>query len=168
MGKQPSDAWQPFSYRPGRRDDLPPLIRIDARTLAYFAVMLVLLWLAGWLYLRQTSEVALYSHEIRALLGHKEQLRRDMIVLRADIAQAGSLQSLQAAAVEWGYTLPAASDPRRQLRLVVPVAPTAPAAAPLAATPTPPQAAPQPDAGRGNVAGWMQTLRQWVQGWGSR
>ena len=104
---------------PGGRttSDLPPLIRVDPRTLAYFAVVLVLVWLAGWLYLHQASEAAAYAHEIRGLMQSKERLRRDIIALRAQVALEGSLNELRATGEQWHYSLPAASDPQRRLVL---------------------------------------------------
>ena len=106
---------------PGGRtpSDLPPLIRVDPRTLAYFGVILVLVWLAGWLYLHQASEAASYAHEIRDLMRSKEQLRREMIALRSQVALQGSLHDLRAIGQEWEYSLPSASDPRRRLLLEV-------------------------------------------------
>ncbi|MBN1402054.1 MAG: hypothetical protein JXA74_14530 [Anaerolineae bacterium] len=90
---------------------------MDPRTLAYFGVMLVLIWLAGWLFLHQASEVASYAHEINALMQRKERLHRELVVLRAEVALLGSLSRLQETGTEWGYQLPSASDQQRILRL---------------------------------------------------
>jgi hypothetical protein len=116
----------------GRRQgtERPPLIRVDPRTWAYFGVMLVLIWLAGWLFLHQASEVASYAHEIRALMQSKERLHRELVVLRAEVAMLGSLSRLQETGAEWGYRLPSAADSQRILRLeAYPVASVQPAQA---------------------------------------
>jgi hypothetical protein len=99
---------------------------VDPRTLAYFGVILVLVWLAGWLYLHQASEAASYSNQIRDLMRSKERLRREIIALRAQVAMEGSLRDLRAAGEEWQYTLPSASDPVRRLRIEIAPAPVAP------------------------------------------
>jgi hypothetical protein len=107
----------PISTGRRQRAERPPLIRVDPRTWAYFGVMLVLIWLAGWLFLHQASEVAAYAHEIRALMQRKERLHRELVVLRAEVAMLGSLSRLQETGAEWGYRLPSAADQQRILRL---------------------------------------------------
>lgn len=94
------------------------LTKVDLRSLAFFSVMLILTGLAGWLYLRQTSEVAVYAHEIRELEAQKERLHRQIVSLRAEVALLGSLQRVHAEGARLGYHLPEASDATRRLRLV--------------------------------------------------
>ncbi len=94
------------------------LTKVDLRSLAFFSVMLVLTGLAGWLYLRQTSEVAAYAHEIRELEAQKERLHRQIVSLRAEVALLGSLQRVYAEGARLGYRLPEASDTAHRLHLV--------------------------------------------------
>ena len=105
-----------FFWR-GRTGDRPPLIRVDPRTLAYFGVMLALVSLAGWLYVRQASEVASYAQDLRQLEQRKERLRREIIARRADAAMAGSLDRVLSDGELWGYSLPGADEDGRRLRL---------------------------------------------------
>ena len=100
--------------RPG---DRPPLVRIDLRTVAFFGVMLVLIGLAGWLYLRQATEVSSYERDIRRLEQRRDRLRREIVALRAETGILGSLDRVQAAGAEWGYRLPSATDSQRRIRL---------------------------------------------------
>ncbi len=113
---------------PNRRDILPFLYRpqpgghgvttrVDLRTLAFFVIILVLIGLAGWLYLRRASEVASYAHEIRVLERDKERLHRELIALRAEVAARGSLGRVLEVGKQFGYHLPASTDTTRHLRL---------------------------------------------------
>jgi len=104
-----------FFYK--RRVSRPPLTRIDPRSLAYFAAMLVLIGLAGWLYLHQASVVAAYGYEIRELERDKEQIHREIIALRAEVATLGSLQRVLEVGSQLGYSLPEASDAERRLHV---------------------------------------------------
>jgi len=81
----------PLLYGP-RLDGRSVLTKVDLRSLAFFSVMLILIGLAGWLYLRQASEVAAYAHEIRELERDKERLLREITSLRADVAITARLR----------------------------------------------------------------------------
>jgi hypothetical protein len=97
--------------------------------MAYFTVILVLVGLAGWLYLYQASQVALYAHEIRQIQQDKEWLRREIIALRAQVAQYGALEHVMDVAQAKGYSLPSATDRTKLIILDVPV--IEPTAAPV-------------------------------------
>ena len=115
-----------------RRGARLPLVRASPYRVLYFASMLILIGLAGWLYLHQASQVAVHAREIRRQEWEKEWLHRDMVALQAEIAMLGSLERLQAIATEHGYTLPEATDAQRRLRLLYVARPTvAPTEEPL-------------------------------------
>lgn len=101
-----------------RRGPRPPLIRVDPRTLTYFGVVLVLIGLAGWLYLYRASEVAAYAREIRELEREKDRLHRRNIALRAEIAELGSLERVLGVGRQLGYVLPGAMDRERRMKVV--------------------------------------------------
>ena len=84
--------------------------RVDLRMMAFFGVVLLLLALAGWLYLRQASEVAQLASEIRELELEKEARHREMVILRGEVAMLGSLKRVLIEGSEMGYRLPAASS----------------------------------------------------------
>ena len=107
----------PLLYGP-RLDGRSVLTKVDLRSLAFFSVMLLLIGLAGWLYLRQASEVAAYAHEIRELEADKERLHREITSLRAEVAMQGALQRVYVVGAQLGYHLPDTSDTSRRLRLV--------------------------------------------------
>ena len=117
MSEQPG---RPLFASRKRTGDQPPLVRIDPHTLGYFTVILILLGLAGWLYLHQASQVATYAHQIRRLEHDKERLHREMIALRAQVAEAGALTRLLEQAPE-GYSLPQVSESDRMLIIEVPI-----------------------------------------------
>ena len=95
--------------------------QMEYRRLALMAVGLILVALAGWLYLQQASTAASYAHDIRGLEVRKEQLRYEIQALQADAAQLGSLERLQAAAQQLGYHQLAANDSQHRLQLTYPV-----------------------------------------------
>jgi hypothetical protein len=143
-----------FSRRQG---DLPPLIRVEPRTFAYFAVILVLVGLAGWLYLQQASQVALHAHEIRQIQQHKERLRREIIALRAEVAQYGALERIAEAAQTKGYSLPSATERSRLVLLEVPMAAPTGSPEPGRLQAAPNAAGPQP--------GFWQHLLEQFRSW---
>jgi cell division protein FtsL len=111
-----------FFYR-GRLRSRQAVVRLDAQTVAYFAAMLVLIGLAGWLYLHQASQVAAYAHEIRQLEQRKEERHRELVALRGQVAMLGSLERTLAIGRQAGYRLPEVTEGDRQLHLVVDQAP---------------------------------------------
>jgi hypothetical protein len=128
---------------PRKRDALPFLswprpnlqlgrARGDLRVYLFFGIMLILIGLAGWLYLRQASEVASYAHEIRQLEREQERLHREITALRAEVALAGSLDRALALGAQAGYSLPDAGDTVRRMRVVYQPAPLSNATVPLA------------------------------------
>ncbi|NLT73822.1 MAG: hypothetical protein GXX94_06450 [Chloroflexi bacterium] len=80
--------------------------RVDLRMVAFFGTVLILLALAGWLYLRQASEVAALASEIRQLELEKEDRHRALVTLRGEVAMLGSLKRVLAEGTELGYALP--------------------------------------------------------------
>jgi hypothetical protein len=107
----------PLLYGP-RLDSGSVWTKVDLRMLAFFSIMLALIGLAGWLYLRQASEVAGYAHEIRELEREKERLHREITALRAEVALRSSLQRVYAEAEKLGYHVPEASDSSRRVTVV--------------------------------------------------
>lgn len=80
--------------------------KVKPHTLAYFSVMLLLIGLAGGLYLHQASAVAAYAKEIRHLQTHKEALHRELVVLQGEVAMLGSLERVYQAGEDLGYRFP--------------------------------------------------------------
>jgi hypothetical protein len=111
-----------FFYR-GRLRSRQAVMRLNAQTVAYFAAMLVLIGLAGWLYLHQASEVAAYAHEIRLLEQRKEEIHRELVALRGEVAMLGSLERTQAIGRQAGYRLPEVTERDRQIYLLLDQAP---------------------------------------------
>ena len=103
-----------YKRRPWPR---PLVFRADRRSLGYFTAMLLLIGLAGWLYLYQASAVAGYSREIRGFERRKERLRRELIAMQAAVAMAGSLEHILQVGSEMDYRLPSASESGRHIRL---------------------------------------------------
>ncbi len=91
----------PYGRRPGEGG-----ARVDVRMVAFFAVVLLLLALAGWLYLRQSSEVAELASGIRQLELDKEARHRELVTLRGQVAMLGSLKRVLIEGSEMGYSLP--------------------------------------------------------------
>ena len=104
----------PLLYRE-RLEGRPELTRVDLRNIAFVAIMLTLIGVAGWLYLYQTSEVASYARQIRDLEQQRERLHREIIVQRAEVARLGSLRRVVGVGEELGYRLPEAIDATRRL-----------------------------------------------------
>lgn len=103
-----------YRRRPGHR---PPVAKVDPHTLAYFGAMLILIGLAGWLYLHQASEVAAYAREIREMEQRKEALHREIVALRGEAAMLGSLKRVLDVGDQLGYRLPKALDAQQHVRV---------------------------------------------------
>lgn len=98
-----------------RRTSGKAAAKVELRSLAYFGVMLVLIGLAGGLYLHQSSKVAEYARDIRVLEAKKEDLRRGIVSQRAQIAMLGSLDRITRVAHELGYELPPSNSKGQHL-----------------------------------------------------
>ena len=98
-------------------------MRVEPRMMGFLAVVLLLIGLAGWLYLYQTSIVAGYSREIRELQERKSELREDIGDLQAKLAMTDSLEEALALGEERGYTLPSIDEPGRHVVLTIETAP---------------------------------------------
>jgi len=155
---------------PGRRDALTMLYRrrlaggrptrIEPRVLAYFGVMLVLIGLAGSLYLYQSSEVAAYSREIRELEVKKERLRHSLVSLQAEAASLGALSRVRGFADELGYVLPEAGDTTRRLHTTVTL-PTKGAGQTAAAVAPESTQVDTPESG--TLSRMMTSFRRWME-----
>lgn len=155
---------------PDRRDVLPFFFRrrpnarsltnwVDLRTLTFLGIMILLIALAGSLYLRQASEVAGYAHQIRQLELEKERVHREIVALRAEVAMQGSLKRVRDEGGKMGYRLPEASRVTYQLR--VELAPTA-TATPV--TNRPPAGLPG-GIGQGEPGSLLQRLMEQLRTW---
>lgn len=160
----------PLFVRP-RGDATSGLIRVDVHTLTFFAVLLALIGLGGWLYLQQASEVASLAHEIRVLEREKERTHREITALRGEVAMLGALERVLEAGAQLGYAVPDASDPERRLRLAYEPLPSptegagapAPGATPLAGEGPAPQQAPGADRAHGLVQQLVDQMRAWIE-----
>jgi hypothetical protein len=154
----------PIFVRP-RDGTATGLIRVDVRSLTFFAVLLALIGLGGWLYLQQASEVAALAHEIRVLERDKERLHLEITALRGEVAMLGSLGRVLEAGTQLGYTMPDTFDRQRRLRVVYePLpAPTEEPAAPVVTDgePASGQAFPE-DRAPGLVQRLVDQLRAWI------
>ncbi|MBM3190173.1 MAG: hypothetical protein FJZ90_15810 [Chloroflexi bacterium] len=147
-----------LSYKRRRGGELP-VVRASPYRVIYFATMLVLIGLAGWLYLHQASQVAAYARTIREQEWEKERLHRDMVALRAEIAQLRSFTRLQEFAERHGYELPSARERSRSLALVF-EAPSEPVASP-GESPLIPELA--PEVARGFLRQVVAEFEQWLR-----
>ena len=107
---------EPMFYG-GRRDGAPGPTRIDVRKVAFFATMVAFVGMVGWLYLFQTSQVASCAREIRDLEQARESLHQELVVLRAEVAELGSLERILTVGESLGYSLPDAADVSRRLSM---------------------------------------------------
>ena len=97
----------------------------------FYAVILLLLTLAGWLYLSTIVRVDALAVEIYQLEQQKEQLRRDVVQRGARLAELESLSRVRAEAERLGFTARSAEQ-----QLTVPELPdSATAGGPADATP---------------------------------
>lgn len=147
-----------FLFYPRRPGGRSISVRVDVHMLLFFGGMIILIGLAGWLYLQQASQVAAYAHEIRQLEREKEKLHREMVALRAEVAQAGSLRRVHEVGSQLGYRLPDAAESGARLRVqyVIPPQPT-PAAASLTDV--------QPTDALSEPVGLLERLGRQLQEW---
>jgi len=108
-----------FYWKPGPQGG--PVLRVDVRMVVYFVLLLLVLGLAGWLYLTRITEVAEYAYEVRELERRREELRREITILRAEMARLGSLERILQEGRMRGYRLPSAADPSSQIVIEVAV-----------------------------------------------
>ncbi|MFP3896289.1 MAG: hypothetical protein ACLFV5_05575 [Anaerolineales bacterium] len=101
-----------FYERTRRRISLD---RVKPHTLAYFSLMLLLIGLAGGLYLHQASQVAAYAREIRRLQMRKEVLHRELVILQGEVAALGSLERVHRVGKDLGYRFSEAADVQERL-----------------------------------------------------
>ncbi|MBC7249272.1 MAG: cell division protein FtsL [Anaerolineae bacterium] len=80
--------------------------RFEARTVAIVALVLALLSLVGWLYLTQTSHLAVTGYRIMELEQRKALLEEENAQLEAEIAELESAARLMARAQALGFQRP--------------------------------------------------------------
>lgn len=80
--------------------------RFEARTVAIVALVLALLSLVGWLYLTQTSRLAVTGYRIMELEQRKALLEEENAQLEAEIAELESAARLMARAQALGFQRP--------------------------------------------------------------
>ena len=103
-------SFLPFLY--GRQPGIRPSGSNASPTgLFYLATMITLIGLAGWLYLHQASQSATYAREIRDLAQVKERLHRDIVALRAEVAELGAYKRILDVGDARGYAIPSVTDP---------------------------------------------------------
>ena len=94
-------------------------MRVEPRMMAFLATILLLIGLAGWLYLYQVSTVAGYSRELRELQERKAVLRGEIGDLQAELAATDTLTETLAWGTEHGYALPSMDNPGRHVYVTV-------------------------------------------------
>jgi hypothetical protein len=146
----------PYGRRPGEGG-----ARVDLRIIAFFGVVLLLLALAGWLYLRQASEVAELASEIRELELEKEARQRELVTLRGEVAMLGSLKRVLVEGIDMGYQLPDAASSDELLVIACSANCTAPEIAPANAAVANAADADARDAGLWN--GIVERFSKWIR-----
>ncbi len=141
-----------------RRDRRFGGIWSDLRLVAFLCVAILLLGLAGWLYLRQASEVTHLANAVQEQELHKEKLHRELVILRAEVAMQGSLKRVLQEGIEMGYVLPDASNPTQSLTVPCPGCDT-PALGAYRLPEPPALPAEEP------TQGLWQSLTNWLGGW---
>lgn len=95
-----NELFIPYSRRDGQSG-----VRVDIRTAVFFGIVLVVLGLASWLYLRQASEAAHLASTVREQLLRREALHRELVILHGEVATLGSLKRVLSQGAEMGYRL---------------------------------------------------------------
>ncbi len=101
----------------GRQRSSP--ITMDVRTVAYFAVLVLIVGLAGGLYLYRQSQVDAYARQAYELYLRKQRLRREISNLRAEAARRGSLERIYRVGELRGYGLVKVGDTERHIEVPV-------------------------------------------------
>jgi hypothetical protein len=146
----------PHGRRPGEGG-----ARVDLRIIAFFGVVLLLLALAGWLYLRQASEVAELASEVRELELEKEARQRALVTLRGEVAMLGSLKRVLVEGIDMGYRLPDAASSEELLVIACSADCTAPKIAPANAVVANSAGAEPDDAGVWNRV--IERFSDWIR-----
>ncbi len=152
--RERNELFIPYSRRDSQRGGP----RADMRIVAFFAVVLIALGLAGWLYLRQASEVTHLASAVRQQELKKEALRRELVILNAEVAMLGSLKRVLQEGVEMGYVLPDAANPAQSLTV------SCPGCQALDASALGPGGAPTGILEEQPKGPW-QELKDWLAGW---
>lgn len=112
----------------GRHESVGGGTLADGRTLIYFGSMIVLIGLAGWLYLYQVTSAASLSYDLRQLEQRKERLHREIVAIHAQVALKGALAPALDSEAAKEYRFPKASEASRRIVYdVAPLEPLAPA-----------------------------------------
>jgi len=80
--------------------------RVEARTGLVIGLVLAMFSLVGWLYLTQTSQLAVTGYRIRELEQRKVRLQEENAQLEAEIAELESASRLMARAQAMGFQYP--------------------------------------------------------------
>ncbi len=101
---------RPSLVYPQRFNVKAGLPHLEVRSIVFFASLLVVVGLAGWLYLHQASEVAASVQQIRRIQDENRVLQQQILALQADVAMLGSLKHIQELGTRQGYVAPQLSD----------------------------------------------------------
>lgn len=107
--------------------------RASGRALALIVGLLVLLALAGLLYLSQASTATEMRYALLVRRGEEARLQEEILLLRCQVAQRQSIGSLQERAQKLGFVDASPNDP--QMVCAMPVASAPRASAPIATSP---------------------------------
>jgi hypothetical protein len=133
-------------------------LAVEVRPIVLGVLTMVLVTLAGWLYLEQATQVTDVAHAILTLDRQSQELRQEIVILRADSARLGALHRLVEQGERLQYALPDADDAAR--RLVI-EAPSQAAVAQRAAPPWPGSAGAETPA----QTPW-ERMKSWIEGLG--
>ena len=133
-------------------------LAVEVRPVILGLVAMVLVTLAGWLYVEQATQVTEVAHEILTLDQESQQLRQEIMILRAEIARLGALHRLREEGERLGYTLPDADDAARRLVVKAPVSSSAAFRAALPRGVAPSSAKPSPPTLWMRVQAWWRGL----------
>jgi hypothetical protein len=137
------------------------LPHLEVRSIVFFVGLLVVVSLAGWLYLHQASEVAACVQQIRKLQNENKLLQQEILALHADVAMLGSLKHVQELATAGNYQPPETSDSSSYLLLPYQPSstPNAPITGSAAQAPAPLDSG---EGGKGLGQRLMDQLKTWM------